>query len=109
MSDPMPMQPIVVDPDGTFRFRENRLVRYLLDHGGLDLNALAVLGFPQADREQFAQLIGYSICGFHELSYVSDSTAHRASGAAKKVGATAGGCRDNGCPIHCGVEQEVQP
>jgi len=30
--------------------------------------------FSQEDREQFAQLIGYSLSGFGELSYVSDET-----------------------------------
>jgi len=33
-----------------------------------------MIGFPQEDREQFAQLIGYSLSGFGELDYVSDET-----------------------------------
>jgi hypothetical protein len=69
-----PTQPLDVDEHGTLRFKSNAIVRHLLDHGGIDLNALAVMDFSQEDREQFAQLIGYSLSGFGELSYVSDET-----------------------------------
>lgn len=71
---PLPMQPIEPDEGGTLRFRQNALVRYLLDHGGLDMNHLAMRNFPKEDREQFAQLIGYSLSGYGELSYVSDES-----------------------------------
>lgn len=54
------------------RFRANPLVRYLLDAGGLTMNHLAALpGIDAEDRAQFAQLIGYSVSGFGDLSYVS--------------------------------------
>lgn len=69
-----PIQPIEKDPSGTYRFKANAIVRYLLDHGGIDLNHLASLPSSQDDQEQFAQLIGYSLSGFSELSYVSDDT-----------------------------------
>lgn len=69
-----PIQPLVLDERGVLRFRGNSIVRYLLDNGGVDLNHLACVEFPQEDREQFAQLIGYSLSGFGELSYVSDDT-----------------------------------
>lgn len=69
-----PVQPIVQDDDGVARFKANRIVQYLLDNGGIDLNSLARIDFPQEDREQFAQLIGYSLSGFGELSYVRDDT-----------------------------------
>jgi hypothetical protein len=81
MSD-QPMQPLSVDKHGTTRFKENSIVRHLLDHGGIDMNALAMLSFPVEDREQFAQLIGYSLSGFGELSYVraeTYATAYRMS------------------------------
>lgn len=72
---PLPIQPTYTDTHGTIRFRENHIVRYLLDHGGLDLHALALaLPNEQADWEQFAQLIGYSLSGFGDLSYVRDET-----------------------------------
>jgi hypothetical protein len=66
-----PIQPIV-EVNGVKRFKENKIVRYLLDAGKIDMNKLASLPFDQNDREQFAQLIGYSLSGFSELSYASD-------------------------------------
>lgn len=99
---PQPMQPVVADPHGVLRFRENAIVRYLLDHGNVGLNQLAVCAFSQADREQFAQLIGYSVSGYHELSYVSDESAARASRLARAVSPGIVGCRDAGCPVHGG-------
>ncbi|MCB0247953.1 MAG: hypothetical protein KDI07_05195 [Anaerolineae bacterium] len=78
----MPLQPVYKDEHGTLRFKENAIVRYLLDNGGIDMNRLAVLNFNQADREQFASLIGYSLGGFDELSYVSDEASMTAKGMA---------------------------
>lgn len=49
--------------------KQNEIVRYLLDAGPFDMNQLAALPFSQDDRNQFAQLIGYSVDGFAELSY----------------------------------------
>jgi len=94
--------------------RCNAVVRHLFhcacNGWQCDLNTLAIaahrLKFPQADQEQFAQLIGYSVHGFHELSQISDAAALRASEAARAVGGQ-GGCRDTGCGIHCGVEEEA--
>lgn len=118
-----PMQPFVVK-DNTIRFKPNAIVRYLLDRdtergrsdrplpgysvapseGGL--NHLSSCDFPQEDWEQFYQLIGYSLSGYHELSNVSDQSALEASEAARKVMPECGGCRDNGCGIHAGVPRE---
>lgn len=69
-----PMQPLIPDERGMIRFKANAIVRHLLDHGGIDLNALARMDFSTEDREQFAQLIGYSLNGFGELSYVRQDT-----------------------------------
>ena len=74
------MQPVVVDEDGVQRCKENAIVRYLLDHGGINLNALAGLPFSREDRVQFAQLIGYSLAGFGDLSYVTNDDGLRALG-----------------------------
>ncbi|AOU98286.1 hypothetical protein BI364_10220 [Acidihalobacter yilgarnensis] len=65
----MPIQPV---RDG--RFVSNRIVEKLLELevAPIDLNDIAAMNFSQAEREQFAQLIGYSLSGFSELSYVSD-------------------------------------
>ena len=65
-------QPLKKDAQGVIRFKANEIVRYLLDNGGIDLNQLACLDFTDEDRQQFAQLIGYSLSGYGELSYVSD-------------------------------------
>jgi hypothetical protein len=72
MSNRQPIQPIVTDDKGVLRFKENVLVRYLLEHGGLNMNDLARVECADEDRQQFAQLIGYSIDGYSELSYVDD-------------------------------------
>lgn len=69
-----PIQPLQDDGKGVLRFKENGLVRYILDHGGVDLNDLARLDFTREDREQFAQLIGYSLSGYADLSYVTNET-----------------------------------
>jgi len=69
-----PIQPISKDTHGVYRFKSNSIVRFLLDEGPFDLNQLAIKDFSQEDREQFAQLIGYSLSGFGELSYVSDES-----------------------------------
>ena len=63
----LPIQPIVDN-----RFVENKIVRYLLDNGGIDMNKLAIMDFSNEDRSQFAQLIGYSVSGWSTLDYVSD-------------------------------------
>lgn len=73
-----PLQPLISDEHGVLRFKRNEIVRFLLDNGGIDLNSLSLRHFTQEDREQFAQLIGYSLVGFGELSYVSDDTYNAA-------------------------------
>lgn len=76
------MQPVVLDDNGVGRFKENKIVRYLLDLCSIkqiaDMNTLAILPFSQEDYEQFAQLIGYSVHGFGDLSYASDETYAKA-------------------------------
>lgn len=64
-----PMQQIQRDAQGVIRFRANEIVQLLLDSGPFDLNKLARLDFLDADRRQFAQLIGYSVSGYGGLSY----------------------------------------
>jgi hypothetical protein len=104
------MQPLYKDDQGTVRFKGNTIVRHLLDKGGIDLNHLAIKDFPQNDWEQFYQLIGYSLSGYHELSRVSDESALGASKAARvSLGIASDvviGCREAGCEVHCGVEKE---
>jgi hypothetical protein len=67
-----PIQPLFRDAQGRVRFKQNAIVVHLLDNGGIDMNKLAVMDFTSEDRQQFAQLIGYSLDGYSELSYVTD-------------------------------------
>lgn len=80
---PHPIQPLYRDDKGKLRFKENKIVRFLLDAGPFDMNKLALMPFSAEDREQFAQLIGYSLDGFEELSYVTDETYERAFASAR--------------------------
>lgn len=81
----VPMQPLVIDAKGTLRFKENPIVRKLLDYSaahGYGLNEMALEKFDAEDRMQLAQLIGYSLSGYGSLSYVSDESYARAASMA---------------------------
>jgi len=81
----VPMQPIVV-VGGVTRFKANAIVIHLLQtHPTCDMNKLAGMDFTDEDRMQFAQLIGYSVGGYAELSYVSDESYEAAEKAAHGV------------------------
>jgi hypothetical protein len=81
-----PDQPVVVDQHGTERYDSNEIVRYLLDEGPFDMNHLARVPFPLKDRQQFAQLIGYSTDGYDTLSYSPAAiAAERAEQAREEV------------------------
>jgi len=76
-----PMQPVGVDPHGIHRFLENRIVRDLLDFAqprGFGLNEIATRRYTKAEHRQVAQLIGYSVSGYGDLSYVNDESYERA-------------------------------
>lgn len=81
-----PIQPLQEDSKGVLRFKANAIVQHLLDsHPACDMNTLHRMDFTDDDRQQFAQLIGYSLSGYSELaSYVSDeaysAAAHMADG-----------------------------
>lgn len=79
-----PMQPIV-DVQGIHRFKENKIVSYLLECAPTDLYELATLPFSKEDREQLAQLIGYSVCGFCDLSYCSEKSKDKAWAKSEKI------------------------
>lgn len=84
-----PNQPIVIDPRGVARFKENALVCKLLDHGqatGLGLNELALLeDIDVNDWQQLAQLIGYSVSGYGDLSYADSRTVAAADRKVEKL------------------------
>ena len=74
-----PTQPVVRDPNGVLRFKPNAIIQHLLEvarKAGCGLNELALLEFSQEDRQQFAQLIGYSLSGYGDLSCV-DGESYR--------------------------------
>ena len=84
-----PMQPVVFDPHGVVRFKANPLVKALLEAASegrhLTMNDLACMGFSKEDRAQFAQLIGYSVAGYGDLSYASPESVQQADAAAEAL------------------------
>lgn len=77
-----PIQPIVADNRGRLRFKENRIVSDLLDFAsdrGFDLNEIARRNYSREDRQQLAQLIGYSLDGYGELRNYVDDVAYGAA------------------------------
>ena len=83
-----PIQPLCKDSAGVLRFRENAIVSHLYEYSlarGCGMNELADLPFSKEDRQQFAQLIGYSLSGYGELrSYVDDDAYGAAERMARK-------------------------
>jgi len=78
MTTKHPIQPLAYDEKGVLRFKANTIVQYLLDNGGIDLNKIAYLPFSKEDRQQFAQLIGYSLGGYSSLSYADNESCETA-------------------------------
>jgi len=64
-----PVQPTVTDEHGVLRFKANAIIRHLIDYGSISLNDIAVMNFDNDDRQQLAQLIGYSVDGYADLSF----------------------------------------
>ena len=91
-----PIQPLAKDERGVLRFKANAIVQHLLDtHPACDMNKLACMEFTVDDRQQFAQLIGYSLSGYGDLqSYVDDeaynAAAHMADGLDERDARIAG-------------------
>lgn len=79
------MQPIEIDNHGVARFKANRIVCFLLDSGPFDMNILARMNFSDEDRQQFAQLIGYSVSGFGDLSYADPKAVSKADNKVEKM------------------------
>lgn len=82
----LPMQPIE-----NRRFVENTLVSHLLDFAtprGCGMNELASVPCTPEERMQFAQLIGYSLSGYGELSYVDNDSCAQAENAARNPALT---------------------
>lgn len=73
-----PMQPIEVAQDGIIRFKVNKIVEFLQETHKNNLCDLRAMNFSQDDWTQFCQLIGYSVCGFCDLSFVDETIKDRA-------------------------------
>lgn len=63
----------VIDKQGTQRFIANKLMRHLVDAKMVDLNQLSSdyqnkKGFTKREYAEFNMQLGYSVCGFAELS-----------------------------------------
>jgi len=69
-----PTQPLELDEHGVMRFKQNSIVRMLLDsHPSQDLRSIKVFGnFPPEDCKQLMQLIGYSVSGYGDLDIAPD-------------------------------------
>lgn len=81
-----PMQPIARDAkDGVVRFQANKIIEHLFYSGALDLNKLAVMPFDDDDRMQIAQLLGYSVSGFGDLSYADPAVVEEADRIAESL------------------------
>jgi hypothetical protein len=79
-----PMQPLVLDKHNVIRFKQNKIINYLFDTGRLNLNDLATMSFPAEDWMQLAQLLGYSVSGYGDLSYVTKKNLKEADANAVK-------------------------
>jgi hypothetical protein len=81
-----PMQPLGLDAHDVIRFKGNAIVRAVYEvarEHGYGLNEIAQGDFSDEDRQQFAQLLGYSLSGYAELTdYVSDEAYAAAEAAA---------------------------
>jgi len=77
-----PRQPVYIDERGTARFRPNKIVEWAQETGKIDLNDIAIRAakgqFDREDQIQLAQLIGYSVSGAADLSYMDRETIDEA-------------------------------
>jgi len=81
-----PMQPIEIAKDGVIRFKQNKLVRSMVDQ--ISLNTLAAMHSTEDyadDWNQLAQLIGYSVSGFGDLSYADAEIVAKADEIADRL------------------------
>ncbi len=76
------MQPIGLDKDGTPRFKENKIIRYLMMRGHVDLDELTLMTdsgmISKEDYTQLMQLIGYAVYTYGDCSRVSRKVATEA-------------------------------
>jgi len=61
----------IYDGDQVLRFKQNRIVRFLLEMGTHDMNDIVKLAsfdfFTREELKEFYQMIGYSLCGYCDV------------------------------------------
>lgn len=67
----LPTQPLTLE-DGKPRFKRNPLVWYLFHSSEISLEGLLALGHDVQYVQQFLQLLGYSVCGYSEMSFIPE-------------------------------------
>lgn len=80
-----PIQPLAADDHNVIRFKQNTIVRRLVDEYGLNEIAVWEPQPSSEDWQQLAQLIGYSLDGYCSLSYVNDEAWAAAQGVSLGV------------------------
>lgn len=73
-----PDQPVETDSTGVIRFKPNAIVRHLVNNTPGFLNQLDAMKFSREDRQQLAQLLGYSVSGYCGLPYTKGKASARA-------------------------------
>ena len=83
------MQPVMIDQDGIVRFKQNRIVRQLIDKGSRagfgigEIKAGVAAGTFDADEHmQLIQLAGINVDSYCSCSFVSKQSAGQATAAA---------------------------
>lgn len=79
-----PTQPLVL-VNGVVRFKGNKIVERLFEERVIDLNKIVGWDLPAEDFEQFWQLLGYSVSGYGELSFIRPETVEPADKAADEM------------------------
>lgn len=74
------MREIIKDEDGTRRFKPNAVVQWLVRTGKVNLNDIPVWSIPGEDLDEFWQMLGYKVCDYCELSFISESSKDEAWG-----------------------------
>lgn len=89
MQDVSKLRKVAIDKNGSPRFIESPVIRWMLDklrEKGVTLNDFPWWEFVNHDIGQFYQLIGYSVSGYCELHMVDQASQDEAVEEAKKLG-----------------------